>query len=80
MRPNLSRSANGARAQLQKFRCARGQMDVVIRKMTPISSNVIGQILVCFQYRPMTYLYVSQMEIIFRLWNNSNTTKSYSYV
>ncbi len=44
-----------------------GQIDALLRKMTSISSNLIGQILVCFQYRPITYLYVSQMEIIFRL-------------
>ena len=59
-----------ARTQLQK-----GQIDVLLRKITPISSNLIDQILLCFQYRPITYLYVSQMEIIFRLWYNFSVEK-----
>ena len=46
--------------------------------MTTISSNLIGQILLYFQYRPITYLYVSQMEIIFRLWYNTSCHYSYT--
>ncbi len=48
-----------------------GQIDELLRKMTSISSNLISQFLLYFQYRPITYLYVSQMESIFRLWYNN---------
>ncbi len=66
----LSWSDIGAHVQLQvSFRY--GQIDALLRKMTSLSSNLIGQILLCFLYWPITYLYVSQMEIIFRLSYNN---------
>ncbi len=66
--------------QLQKFLCTMGKLmsylethlEKFLRKMTSISSNLIGIILLCFHYQPITYLYVSQVEIIFLLWYNSS--------
>ncbi len=45
-----------------------GQFDALLKNMTSISSDLIGQILLWCQFQPITYGYVLQLEIIFRLW------------
>ena len=48
MRPKLSPSANVTCANAKEFLCAMGKSMRYLEKKTSISSNLLGQILLCF--------------------------------